>query len=453
MKQLVAITILLGIPAYAQEPEPEVVTFKLSAASAAESNALRLLPASTDLEDGNASVVMLRMIWEKTGWMQEFWPKLGEVSELPHDDPAVEEFPFDSFQRQLRRAGRMNRADWEYPLNSEPLAMILLPDVQGLRNLAGRGMKIWIGQQIAKGDLHSAREGILTQLACARHMARTPIIVNHLVAAAVGKMGLDRTELLVQQVDSPNLYWALSGLPNTLGPIDEAIALESQMLVRSLPSLSDEVPPTGDPRWKQAAAEFSEFMSLSMGQQLTPADAAALKKRMVEMSVTELKAKLKFTHQQLAKMSEEEQVMRWIMAITERINTRIENAFTLPPPQALKMLVQLEDEILTIEKNVAAPASPFMKPMNVFLALNGFGRRVKLLQTLEAVRDHMAHHEGRLPQSLGDLDLPVPHDPFTGKPFEYRMSKNTATLTMARIEGIPVQRQRRRKYVISAASR
>ncbi|MEL6110840.1 MAG: hypothetical protein AAFU85_32950, partial [Planctomycetota bacterium] len=273
MKRLISILLtsaVSALPAVAQDSKVETITLQVAPATAKDSNALRLLPATPDLKDGNASVVMLRMIWEQTMWMQKVWPKLGEVAELPHDDPRVAEIPFDGFQRQLYRAAMMRHADWEYPIDSEPLATILLPDVQGFRNLAGRGMHIWTGQQIAKGNLHGAREGILTQFACARHIAQTPFLVTHLVANAISQMGLDRIELLIQQPDAPNLYWALAGLPKSIGPVKDAIELESRALIKSLPSFGDGVPATGDSKWQSAADEFVTFMNLSNPRQLTP---------------------------------------------------------------------------------------------------------------------------------------------------------------------------------------
>lgn len=449
MKQLAVIVLLAGLPVSAQDPKPEIVTLRVAAASAEESNALRLLPASPDLKDGNAAVVMLRTTWEQANWMQKVWPKLGEVCDLPHDDPKVQEIPFDSFQRQLYRAAMMKDAHWEYPINSEPLASILLPDVQGFRQLAGRGMKIWIAQQIVKGDLHRARQGILTQFACARHIAETPFLVTHLVANAITRMGLDRAELLIQQPDAPNLYWAFSKLPPAIGPVDEAIELESRALVKSLPALDNGVLAVGSPKWKEAAVEFSTFMSLSGNQEWTVKDANALKKRLLTESQTALRDKLKFDDDTLKEMSDEEKVMRWVMLTTQLFNTRTENAFSLPAPDAIRMLVRLDREVKQLEKKLEAP-SPLMKNQaGIYMSLYGFGRRVKFLQTVEAIRDHMSQNDGQLPKSLDDVALPIPNDPFTNTPFEYRMSKNTATLKMTPIEG--VKRQQVRHYRIMAA--
>ena len=55
-------------------------------------------------------------------------------------------------------------------------------------------------------------------------------------------------------------------------------------------------------------------------------------------------------------------------------------------------------------------------------------RKINALRTVEAIRLYAAAH-GRLPERLDALEVPVPLDPVTGKPFEYRVEGGTARLT------------------------
>jgi hypothetical protein len=55
-------------------------------------------------------------------------------------------------------------------------------------------------------------------------------------------------------------------------------------------------------------------------------------------------------------------------------------------------------------------------------------QRISLLRHVEAIRMYAANHDGRLPESLDAIDLPLPVDPFTGKPFRYAKDGNTAHL-------------------------
>jgi hypothetical protein len=46
-------------------------------------------------------------------------------------------------------------------------------------------------------------------------------------------------------------------------------------------------------------------------------------------------------------------------------------------------------------------------------------QKIALLRHVEAVRLYAAEHEGRLPARLSRMTVPLPFDPFTGKPFDY----------------------------------
>jgi hypothetical protein len=49
-------------------------------------------------------------------------------------------------------------------------------------------------------------------------------------------------------------------------------------------------------------------------------------------------------------------------------------------------------------------------------------QRIALLRHVEALRMYAAQHEGSLPRARTELQLPLPVDPFTGKPFDYSVS-------------------------------
>jgi hypothetical protein len=55
-------------------------------------------------------------------------------------------------------------------------------------------------------------------------------------------------------------------------------------------------------------------------------------------------------------------------------------------------------------------------------------QRVALLRHVEALRLYAAAHDGRLPQKLAEIAVPLPPDPFTGQPFAYRAEAATAHL-------------------------
>jgi hypothetical protein len=53
-------------------------------------------------------------------------------------------------------------------------------------------------------------------------------------------------------------------------------------------------------------------------------------------------------------------------------------------------------------------------------------QRIALLRHIEALRLHAAEQNGVLPAKLSDIAVPLPVDPFTGKPFRYELVGDTA---------------------------
>jgi hypothetical protein len=55
-------------------------------------------------------------------------------------------------------------------------------------------------------------------------------------------------------------------------------------------------------------------------------------------------------------------------------------------------------------------------------------QRIALLRHVEALRLYAAEHKGTFPAKLSEIPVPLPDDPFTGKPFRYEVSGATAHL-------------------------
>jgi hypothetical protein len=53
-------------------------------------------------------------------------------------------------------------------------------------------------------------------------------------------------------------------------------------------------------------------------------------------------------------------------------------------------------------------------------------QRLALLRHVEALRLYAADHDGALPAKLSEFPVPLPDDPFTGKPFRYEVEGKTA---------------------------
>jgi hypothetical protein len=65
---------------------------------------------------------------------------------------------------------------------------------------------------------------------------------------------------------------------------------------------------------------------------------------------------------------------------------------------------------------------------NIRKAQARLDQRIALLRHIEAIRLYLAEHNSSFPTNLSDLTLPLPVDPFTGKPFRYERTGKTAHL-------------------------
>jgi hypothetical protein len=64
------------------------------------------------------------------------------------------------------------------------------------------------------------------------------------------------------------------------------------------------------------------------------------------------------------------------------------------------------------------------------MAIERNDRQVATLRVIEAIRMYAATHDGQLPNTLSDItEVPVPDDPVTGLPFEYKLENSKARLS------------------------
>ncbi|MGD9857959.1 MAG: hypothetical protein AB7U20_23690, partial [Planctomycetaceae bacterium] len=275
----------------------------------------RLLPAEYELRDGNAAPVLLRLPWDQVQYFLNVVPTFGDYLDLAFDDPklvgAEHVFSQAKFE-QLKRAAYLRTADWEYPFGEVPLANILLPDVQGARDIVGRGLSVWIRHRIAIGKLSDAREGILVGLAVSRHYGRTPFMITQLVCAAIDSMMLDRLEELISQPGCPNLYWALAALPHPVIDLQPSAEVEQQMLVGTVPGLDHLELLKTEAEWNEkATAIFNLFANEDRSS--PPVDGNLRLTRVAGWARARQSEWSEFSEVRLEKMSDAEVAVQWLL--------------------------------------------------------------------------------------------------------------------------------------------
>lgn len=432
-----ALALLLVRPLWADESKPIELTIH---ARAIEAPVLkyRLFPAEAEIKPGNAVPILLRLPWEQTHWMNEVFPKLQDWESRPLDAPEWATsggvLP-ERFFSEMKRAAFRREAHWEYPIGetSSPY-LILLPDVQGLRGFLGRGLAARIRYHLSRGELDQAREGILVGLANARHLAQTPFYVNQLVALAIHQTMLDRTGELISRPDSPNLYWALSTLPDSLIELRRAASLESSVFTMTLPAASDLDRPRDRDEWKKMGEQLIELLK-ELDQFSAPEDrneGSSAQQRLAswaEVARDELPKLLKVSDDKVAAMSDEEASIRWYVYKRLAIDQRTAAAMVLPPREAWRALEQLQKEIKEMQAKTSIKESELFNPTSLYVTAWSLKRKIEALRIIEAVRHYLVEHDGKLPATLDEIeDLPIPRDPLTEAPFVWRVEGKSAVL-------------------------
>ncbi len=392
----------------------------------------RLLPAEHELHEGNAAPILLRLPWDQTAFFAREVPKFESYLQIPlADEGRIREagagLP-SGFYAELRRAAYRRTASWEYPSDEKPLAEILLPDVQGGRDIVARGLSVWIRYHIVTNQSEQALEGILVGLADARHYARTPFVIIQTFAVALTSRMLDRLEELIQRPEAPNLYWSLTALPTPFINFRPALEFEHEFLRRSVAGLDDLQRARSADEWQTLADGMVRYIAdKSPNRDSAIQNAAAKRKDTLATARRELPELQPDLDQRVSDMSDGELMVRWVLSRRDELSDRITTTFALEPVLAVERLRGIEDEIRTYTREHALLCLFMMEqPLDIYLASFQFDRRVAALRVVEGVRHYAATHDGQLPERLEQLtETPAPRDPLSGKPFEYGANVKT----------------------------
>lgn len=439
----------------------------------------QLLPDDFESQPGNAAVYYLkatgfleqdparkRIMEVKNKAVEEARREGRDLTKLPPYvwlNTAPKDLPIDevkeylglsSFQPpMLREAARRRVYDMDRNFREvdDPIAY-LLPEVQRMRELA-RTQSIRCRLAIAENRVDDAIEIIGQQLALARHLGQDDFLVSNLVGIAVLSIAWDDTLYLLQHPDAPNLYWALTAMPDPLVDITHAMAIERQFLYQQIKVLR-EVDQTPRP-----AGYWQDFVDRALSQ--------------VGMLASDLNLPSVERDPELARVG----LVAYVAAAYPGAKEYLINEWNMPPEQieayptaqvVFLAMVRFYDQwrddsfkwmhlpiwqsrakatVRSVDKLMAAKASRYgwiAAPTQVLLpavlaartAVARSEQQVALLQTVEAVRLYAASNNGKLPASLDVLPVPGPIEPFTGKPIDYELLGDRAVLNGYSLPGM-----------------
>jgi hypothetical protein len=297
-----------------------------------------------------------------------------------------------------------------------------LPDLQVLRDVA-RVLAVRLRAEVKEGRYEDAVETAKTLFAMSYHVGRHPTLIGVLVGVAIGQTAVGPLEELIARPGSPNLYWALTSLPSPFVDMRRAMQGERMFLDAEFPGLFTDTTPKSDAemakhvakmrdpaRWFQDEPKAMKLMTDWFERAKDEKYVAEARKRLIAAGVPEAHAS-RMPAVQASVLDEWKKF--------EVIRDDYLKWAGLPYNQSEGKLPKLNGETAL---EVMLPAIAKVKG-----AVTRFDQRIALPMAVEAVRLYAAEH-GKLPASLADAPVPVPDDPFTGKPLGYEVKGDTAII-------------------------
>jgi hypothetical protein len=411
---------------------------------------LRLLPDPREQIPGNAATIYYRteaMFFENPALLKDIkeshwdeWLK-APLRDFPKDEVQKAVHMTRHLVKELEQASRYKDCDWQLGGRPEG-AGLLLPEVQGYRRI-GVVLAVHVRLAIAQKDWNGAIRALRIGYSLGKNLGQGQTLIHMLVGTAIVTQLNGQLEAMIQQPDAPNLYWALAVLPRPMFNPVPALLEESDWVERLWPAL---------PKMDRGVMTLEEV----------DASLAVLRKQLDDFGVRRPNEAEKVAQSAMIVTAAPE-ARRWLIE-QGRPAAQVE---AMPHVQVVALYAWKQYR-LAFEEWVKWPQVPdgiyhpgykkardqlrrsaelldrlfisglmrglgFTGPVDLtrpMSAAKRVERRRAAYMVVEALRLHAARHAGQWPTSLDAItDVPVPNDPHTGKPFEYRLEEGRATLT------------------------
>jgi hypothetical protein len=422
-------------------PSVEPTTKLIVRPMAAPRPALRylLLPEVREQNPGNSVQWYIRCFAEQRNFFftKESNDLRKRYREMPLAELAKEDLKTygGSALTQADWGARLESLDWDVlrKVQSEG-SELRLPELAAFRVLSV-SLQVRFRAAVARDDWDTAITTAKTMFAFARHLGEHPTLAGNLLGLETAELALHTLEEMIQQPNAPNLYWAYTDLPRTLvelrkGLQGDRVLVDSDLaLVRTDSAMTDE--------------ELEQFVSKLSGRIGSVRERAGLPPRNVRAAISKLvedRERAARVRNRLLKDAQTSGVIEKISALKvldysplQLILIEERRDFEIRRDESLKLLSLDPWEIDALVHNQASGGAGLFADFlpNVIEHRRAQARieqRIGLLRCLEAIRLYAAEHEGRPPENLNDITMPLPVDPFTGKAFVYTMNGQAIAL-------------------------
>ena len=317
----------------------------------------------------------------------------------------------------------------------------LLPHLAPVRTL-GQILKVRALRQIEQDKIDDALATLRLGYEMSDKVGKEPCLVSGLVSLSITSMMNDCLERLMNRPDAPNLYWALCEYPNRRAILSSSVDGECQDWENAAPNLSEAW--HGDDlsaqRWRSLFDYLSDSVS-SFGDSLHTSGSEMVTKAgpdLMRQAQEQYAQSHQITPEQAAAVDPAIVIGTFYLAQYKIARDEIFKLRGMAYPLQLEMSDKYGQEIARLTHQ--QPGNLFLQLLpwfhKAFWDFARTDRRLAALTAVEAIRSYAAANNGELPAQLSDIkDTPVPPNPATGEPFEYRVDNGTATLSDSKSEG------------------
>jgi hypothetical protein len=394
----------------------------------------QLLPELRELNPGNPVHEYLRCFAEQQIF---FFSKESVAQRARYQVMPLAEMPAD----KLRQYGgsALTRADWAARLDTPDWQVLQRAQVDGLDlalpelgplGVLAAALHVRFRAEVAGRHFDDAVRTAKTLFALARHLGEHPTEVANRLGLSVAHLALGTLEEMVQQPGCPNFYWTLTDLPCPLVDLRKGVQGDRTLVAGELRPLREDAPMT-----EAQLEELIRRLSSKVGFERAQAGRAPRSLRAALNARVKDAERVRAARRRLVEMGGAENLVQkfpplQVVLLDEKRDYEIRR------DESLKLLALAPWQIDALDGCCGEPgdgagglfADLLPQVVKARRQQGAVEQRVALLRHVEALRLHAAGHGGRLPEKLSDVAVPLPADPFTGKPFAYQVEKATARL-------------------------
>jgi hypothetical protein len=288
-----------------------------------------------------------------------------------------------------------------------------------------------------------------------RHVSQGPFLIQSLVGVAFSAILARPMEDLIQAPGMPSLYWALANRPRPFIDLSPALEGERFLLEREFPQLREL---DGVPWSVEKARRFADELQTKLFRYagMSPADPSGTGSpglndwshrlglaALVAQAYPEAKRALIAQGRPPAQVEAMPTLQVAALYTYQSYQAFRDDVFKWAGFTYYQAFEQTESAWQRCHADMQR--RPFLKLFTMlmgairpaYLAVARVDRQLDAIQCIEAIRIYASAHQ-RFPTRLEEIaEAPVPIDPLTGRPFEYRLDGETATLSAPYPPGAP----------------